>query len=131
MAPLITITLLTVSSFFSTCVCFLRDGRSFSGDLPPLYLACVSVRMALSFANGDASRYLGLKILRVQGKGDRTDHGTGPGRPTWADQPRSIPAQLGHPLRSCGSSGDCALCPLHLHHFYDVIFASKMEVLRA
>jgi hypothetical protein len=30
----------TVSSFFSTRGCFLRDGRSPSGDLPPLSLAC-------------------------------------------------------------------------------------------
>jgi hypothetical protein len=40
MAPLIMVTLPTVSSFFSTCGCFLRDGRSSSGDLPPLSLAC-------------------------------------------------------------------------------------------
>jgi hypothetical protein len=35
------------------------------------------------------------------------------------------------PLRSRGSSGDYALCPLHLHDFDDVILASKMEVLFA
>jgi hypothetical protein len=40
MAPLIMVNLPIVSSFFSTCGCFLRDGRSSSGDLPPLYLAC-------------------------------------------------------------------------------------------
>jgi hypothetical protein len=34
------VTLPTVSSFFSTCGCFHRDGRSPSGDLPPLSLAC-------------------------------------------------------------------------------------------
>jgi hypothetical protein len=34
-------------------------------------------------------------------------------------------------LRSCGSSYLYALCPLHLHHFDDVILASKMEVLLA
>jgi hypothetical protein len=34
------VTLPTVSSFFSTCGCFLRDGRSPSGDLPSLSLAC-------------------------------------------------------------------------------------------
>jgi hypothetical protein len=34
------VTLPTVSSFFSTCGCFLRDSRSSSGDLPPLSLAC-------------------------------------------------------------------------------------------
>jgi hypothetical protein len=39
-APLITVSLPMVSSFFSTCGCFLRGGRSPSGDLPPLSLAC-------------------------------------------------------------------------------------------
>jgi hypothetical protein len=34
------VTLPTVSSFFSTFGCFLRGGRSPSGDLPPLSLAC-------------------------------------------------------------------------------------------
>jgi hypothetical protein len=34
------VTLLTVSSFFSTCGCFLRDGRSPSEDLPSLSLSC-------------------------------------------------------------------------------------------
>jgi hypothetical protein len=54
-------------------------GSSF-GDLPPLSLYLVdglSVWMALSPANGGASRALGLKILRVQGKGSRTDPGVG------------------------------------------------------
>jgi hypothetical protein len=36
MALLIMVTLPTVSSFFPTCGCFLRVGRSSSGDLPPL-----------------------------------------------------------------------------------------------
>jgi hypothetical protein len=40
MALLIMVTLSTVSSFFSTCGCFFRDGRSPSGDLPSLALAC-------------------------------------------------------------------------------------------
>jgi hypothetical protein len=47
---------------------------------------------------------------------------------------RPAQAQFGpvqSPLRSRGSSGDYALCPLHLHDFDDVILASKMEVLRA
>jgi hypothetical protein len=72
-----------------------------------------------------------LKILRVQGKG-------GPNRPPGWARPAGLgrPAQahLGpvrSPLRSCGSSGDYALCPLHLHDFDDVILASKIEVLRA
>jgi hypothetical protein len=40
MAPLIMVTLSTVSSFFSTCGCFLRVEQSFSEDLPPLSLPC-------------------------------------------------------------------------------------------
>jgi hypothetical protein len=58
--------------------------------------------MALSFANGGTSRDLGLKILRVQGKGGRTDVGRGPGRPAWADRPRPIPARLGRPFATVG-----------------------------
>jgi hypothetical protein len=47
--------------------------------------------------NGGASRALGLKILRVQG-GGRTDVGSGPSRPAWADRPRPIPARFGRPF---------------------------------
>jgi hypothetical protein len=72
-APLIMVTLPTVSFFFSTCGCFLRDGRSSSGDLPPLSLAC---GWPLG-ANGSTSRTLGLKILRVQGKGGELTPGVG------------------------------------------------------
>jgi hypothetical protein len=62
----------------------------------------------------------------------------GPNRPPeWA-----VPAGLGRPalahldpvrspLRSRGSSGDYALCPLHLHDFDNVILASKMEIICA
>jgi hypothetical protein len=98
------VTLPTVSSFFSTCGCFLRDGRSSSGDLPPLSLACgwpLSVNGFLP-ANDGTSRTLGLKILRVQGKGGRTDTRSGPGRPDWADRPRPIPARFGRPFAPVG-----------------------------
>jgi hypothetical protein len=47
---------------------------------------------------------------------------------------RPAQAHLGparSPLRARGSLGDYALCPVHLHHFDDVILVSKMEVLRA
>jgi hypothetical protein len=40
MSPVIMVTLLTVSSSFSTWGCFLRVERSSSEDLPPLSLAC-------------------------------------------------------------------------------------------
>jgi hypothetical protein len=99
------VTLLPVYSFFSTCGCFLQDGRSPSRDLPPLSLQLVDgllVRMALSSANGGASRTLGLKILRVQGKRGRIDVGSGPGRPAWADRIRPIPAPLGRPFAPVG-----------------------------
>jgi hypothetical protein len=131
-APLIMVTLPTVSSFFSTCWCFLRDGRSSSGDLHPLSsMWMASWREWLSRANGGTSRTLGLKILWVQGKG-------GPNRPLeWARPARlgrpahAHPDSVRSPLRSRGSSGDYALCPFHLHDFDDVILASKMEVLHA
>jgi hypothetical protein len=47
------------------------------------------------------------------------------GRPAHAHPP------VRSPLRSRGLSCIYALCPLHLHHFDDVILASKMEVLLA
>jgi hypothetical protein len=133
-APLIMVTLLTVSSFFSTCGCFLRVERSFSRMISLFFsLACgwSLGRMALFLANGGASSNLGLKDLWVQEKG-------GSNRPPeWAR-----PDGLGRPaqthlspvrsrLHSRGSSCIYALCPLHLHHFDDVILASKMEVLLA
>jgi hypothetical protein len=98
-APLIMVTLSTVSSFFSTCGCFLRDGRSSSEDLPPLSLACGWPPGANGSpsASGGASRTLGLKILWVQGKVGRTDPRSRPGWLTWADRPGSISARFGRP----------------------------------
>jgi hypothetical protein len=55
----------------------------------------------LSFANGGTD--LGWKILRVQGKGGRTDPGTRPGRPAWADRRRPFPARFGRPFVPVGS----------------------------
>jgi hypothetical protein len=133
MAPLIMVTLLTVSSFFSACGCFLRVGRSSSGDLPPLSIAC---GWPLG-ANG--SPYCEWRYLQ----GLRVDDPSGArkGRPNrlwdWARTAglgRPAQAHLGparSPLRSRGSSCIYALCPLHLHYFDDVILASKMEVLLA
>jgi hypothetical protein len=103
-APLIMVTLLTVSSFFSTCGCFPRGGRSPSGDLPPLSVACgwpPGANGSLP-ANGGASRALGLKILWVQAKGGRTDPQSGLGRPAWADRPRTISARFGRPFAPVG-----------------------------
>jgi hypothetical protein len=100
MAPLIMVTLPTVSSFFSTCGCFLRDGRSPSEDLPSLSLWLVdglSVRIALPFANGGTSRTLGLKILWVQRKGAEPTSRVGQ-----ADRSRPIPARFGRPFAPVG-----------------------------
>jgi hypothetical protein len=85
------VTLPTVSSFFYTCGCFLRDGPSSSRDLPPLSLAC---GWPLS-ANGSLCEWRRLQDIRVEDpsgarKGGRND-----------------------PLRSCGYLGDYALCPFH------------------
>jgi hypothetical protein len=103
MAPLIMVTLPTVSSFFSTCGCFLRDGQSSSEDLPPLSLAC---GWPLS-ANGSLyCEWRRLHELRVEdpsgAKTGWTDARTGPGRPAWANRPRPIPAQLGRPFAPVG-----------------------------
>jgi hypothetical protein len=91
-APLIMVSLPTVSSFFSTWWCFLRGGRSPSGDLPPLSLACGWPPGANGspLSNGGTSMVLGLKILRVQGKGGRTD------------QPRPISARFDRPFAPVG-----------------------------
>jgi hypothetical protein len=52
--------------------------------------------------NGGASRVLRLKILRVQGKGGRTDPRSGLGRPAWAERPRPISARFGRPFAPVG-----------------------------
>jgi hypothetical protein len=81
--------------------------------------------MALCLVNGGASRDLGLKILRVQGKGAELTLEVG--QAGWLGPTGPVRSPLG----SRGSSCIYALCSLHLHHFDDVILASKMEVLRA
>jgi hypothetical protein len=132
-APLIMVTLPMVSSFFSTCGCFFRGGRSPSGDLPPLSLACGWP----PGANGSLPcEWRRLQDFRVEDpSGERKG---GPNRrPEWARPAgldRLAEAHFGPirlPLRSRGSSHDYALCPLHLHDFDDVILASKMQVLFA
>jgi hypothetical protein len=122
MAPLIMVMLPTVSSFISTCGCFLRVGRSSSGDLSPLSLACGWPLGANGSLPCEWRRLPGLRVEDPSGarKG-------GPNRPrNWAH-----PCPVRSPPRSRGSSCDYALCPLYLHHFDDVILASKMEVLHA
>jgi hypothetical protein len=74
------VTLLMVSSLFSTCGCFLQVERSFSKD---------------------------LHQLRVEGplgaiKGGPNQPRSGPGWPAWADRPRPIPARFGRPFAPVG-----------------------------
>jgi hypothetical protein len=81
-------------------------------------------------ANGGASTYLGLKDLHAQEMGAEPT-------PEWARPAglgrlaQTYPGPIRSPLCFCGSSCLYALCSLHLHHFDDVILASKMEVLLA
>jgi hypothetical protein len=132
-APLIMVTLPTVSFFFSTCGCFLQGGRSPSGDLPPLSLACGWPPGANGSLSCEWRRFQGFRVEDPSG----ARKGGSNRRPKWAG-----PAGMGRPaqahfgpvrssLRSHGSSGDYALFPFHLDDFDDVILASKMEVLRA
>jgi hypothetical protein len=132
-APLIMVTLLTVSFFFSTCGCFLRDGRSSSEDLPPLSLA---FGWPLGANGSPHCEWRCLQVFRVQDPSGARRGGAnrprdwarlaGLGRPAQAH-----PGPARSPLCSRGSSGDYALCPFHLHDFDDVILAPKMEVLYA
>jgi hypothetical protein len=85
---------------------------------------------SLFLSNGSAQAFR-FKILRVQGKWDRTGHRSGLGRPAWADRPGPNSARFGRPFRSRGSLCIYVLFPLHLHDFDDVILASKMKVLFA
>jgi hypothetical protein len=111
MAPLIMVSLPTVSSFFSTRGCFLRGGWSPSEDPPPLSLACgwPSGANDSSPRVGGASGLLGLKILRGQGKRDRTGARTRLGRPAWADWPGPSSARFGRPF--------CSVDPYALMYF--------------
>jgi hypothetical protein len=130
MAPLIMVSLATVSSFFSTRGCFLWGGWSPSRDPPSLSLACgwpPGANGSLLLSNG------GAQAFRVQDPSGARK--TGPNRPPeWAGPAglgRPAWAHLGpvrSPLYSRGSSCNYALCPLHLHDFDDVILASKMDV---
>jgi hypothetical protein len=101
---LIMVTLPTVSSFFSTCGCFLRGGRSPSGDLPPLSLACGWPPGVNGSLSSEWRRHQGFKVENPLGarKGGRTDVGSGPGRPAWADRSRSTSARFGRPFAPVG-----------------------------
>jgi hypothetical protein len=129
------VSLLTVSSFFSTRGCFLRGGWSPSGDPPPLSLACgwppgANDSLSLSV------EWRRLQGFRVENPSGARKGGAEPATEVgWAGRPGLTglgpPRPVRSPLRSRGSSCNYALCPLHLHDFDDVILASKMEVLHA
>jgi hypothetical protein len=132
-APLIMVTLPTVSFSFSIWGCFLRVERSSSEALPPLSLACGWPRGA----NGS----LFCEWRRLHGLRGEDPSGARKGGPNWPWE-WARPAGLGRPtqahpgparspLRSRGSSCVYTLCPLHLHYFDDVILMSNMEVLFA
>jgi hypothetical protein len=106
MAPLIMVTLPTVSSFFSTCGCFLRDGRSSSGDLPPLSLACGWPLGANGSLFCEWRRFQGLRVEDPSGarKGGLNRpwnwaRPAGLGRPAQAHPGL---ARLGHPFALVG-----------------------------
>jgi hypothetical protein len=98
------VTLPTVSSFFSICGCFLRGGRSPSGDLPPLSLAYGWP----PGANGSPPRewrcLQGFRVEDPSGARKRgpTDLRSGLGWPAWADRPRPISARFGRPFVPVG-----------------------------
>jgi hypothetical protein len=77
----------------------------------PEFVDGLLVRMALPLSNGGSSRVLGLKILRVQGNGSRTDHQSGLGWPAWADRPRPILARFGRPFAPVGPQVIMHLAP--------------------
>jgi hypothetical protein len=107
------VTLPTVSSLFSICWCFLRVGWSSSRDLPPLSLAC---GWPLGGNDSLSCEWRCCHELRVEDllgarKGGRTDAGSGPGRPAWADRPKPIPARFGRPFNPVGPHALCTLPP--------------------
>jgi hypothetical protein len=97
------VTLSTVSSFFSTRG-FLRGGRSPSGDLPSPSLACGWSPGTNDSLPCEWRRLQGFRVENPSGarKGGRTDVGSGPGRPAWADWPRPTSARFGRPFAPLG-----------------------------
>jgi hypothetical protein len=87
----------TVSSFFSTCGCFLQDGRSPS-EISLLSLACGWPPSANGSLPYEWRHLQGFRVENPSGArkgGGRTDVGSGPGRPAWANRPRTTSARFG------------------------------------
>jgi hypothetical protein len=102
------VTLSTVSSFFSTCGCFLRDGRSSSEDLPPLSLAC---GWPLG-ANGSLPcEWQHLHELRVE-----DPSGARKGGPNWPSE-WARPTGLGRPAQAHPGLDRSPLAPVGPHAF--------------
>jgi hypothetical protein len=99
-ALLIMVTLPTVASFFSTCGCFLRDGRSSSRDLHPLSLACGWPPGANGSLFCEWRCLEGFRVEDPSGarKGGRTDPRSGP-----AGRPGPTSARFGRPFAPMGS----------------------------
>jgi hypothetical protein len=111
-------------------------GASLEMSDPPPEISLLSLACGWPLgANGSMFReWRCLQGLRVEDpSGARKG---GPNRPLEWARPAGLgrpaqahPGPARSPLRSRESSCDYALCPLHLHHFDDVILTSKMEVL--
>jgi hypothetical protein len=113
-------------------------GASFEMVDPPLEISLLSLACGWPLgANGSLfCEWRRLQGLRVEDPSGAKKGGSnrcrewatpaGLGRPAQAH-----PGPARSPLRTRGSSGDYALCPLDLHDFGDVILASKIEVLHA
>jgi hypothetical protein len=102
-ALLIMVTLLTVSSFFSTCGCFLRGGWSPSRDLPPLSLACGWPPGANGSLLCEWQRLQGFRVEDPSGarKGGPNRRRKWAGT-AWADRPKPISARFGRPFAPVG-----------------------------
>jgi hypothetical protein len=98
------VTLLTMSSFFSTCTCFLRGGWSPFEDLPPLSLVCGWPPGANGSLPVEWRRLQGFRVEDPLGarKGGPNRPPEGLGRPAWADRPRPISARFGRPFTPVG-----------------------------
>jgi hypothetical protein len=98
------VTLPTVSSFISTCGCFLRGGRSPSGDLPPLSLACGWPPGANGSPPCEWRRLQGFRVedpsSARKGGPNRPPNWAGP--PAWADRSKPISARFGRPFAPVG-----------------------------
>jgi hypothetical protein len=106
MASLIMVTLPMLSSFFSTCGCFLRVERSFSRTISLLLSLSLACGWSLG-ANGSLScEWRRLHELRVEGSlGARKGGPNRPpkwARPAWADWPRPNSARFGRPFTPVG-----------------------------